>query len=255
MADLDFDIVIGIHSIVEALRNEKRSGHKLYLSSEGMGELKKRAGATARDLEGVQIINLESHALQEEGKRLYKEIDMKFSRIPSQAFLVTTPIEIVDITWIYDQMGEGKNLSILCLDQITDVHNAAAIMRSAAFYGVDCVLISQKGNFGMGPNFARIASGALEYVKIVKCSSLPKAIKKLIDQGVEVVGFSEHAEGETVELIPNRTKCLVMGAEDVGISNALMRIIPHTVALRPHGEIKSLNVSVAAAVAMERFFR
>ncbi len=67
-------------------------------------------------------------------------------------------------------MCPGQFDDAVRLDQITDVHNAAAIMRSAAFYGVDCVLISQKGNFGMGPNFARIASGALEYVKIIQFS-------------------------------------------------------------------------------------
>ncbi len=251
----DFDIVIGIHSIVEALRNRNKALCKLYVTDEGISELKKRAGATPKDFDGLNIVKVDSHRLQEEGKNFYKKIDMNFSRIPSQAFLICPPVEIKDITWIYDRMGEGKNLKILCLDQVTDVHNAAAIMRSAAFYGVDCMLIAQKGNFGMGPNFARIASGALEHVAIIRCSSLPKTVKKLIDQGVEVIGFSEHAESEEVQLHPDRSKCLVMGAEDVGISNALLRIITHKVALKPLGDIKSLNVSVASAIAMERFFR
>ncbi|MBF0445401.1 MAG: hypothetical protein HQL68_07405, partial [Magnetococcales bacterium] len=81
-------------------------------------------------------------------KDYYKKFGFTYQRIPSQMFLVTSATEIFDVAWLYDQVVCGKVPKIFCLDQVTDVHNGAAILRTAAFYGVDCLLISQKGNFG-----------------------------------------------------------------------------------------------------------
>jgi 23S rRNA (guanosine2251-2'-O)-methyltransferase len=111
-----------------------------------------------------------------------------------------------------------------------------------------------KGNFGMGPNFSRIASGATEHVQIVKCSSLPKILTKLIELNVEVIGLSEHATDTNLNIKDAKATCLVLGAEDEGMSNAVSRVVEKTIALKPLGRIKSLNVSVAAAVAMEKIF-
>jgi 23S rRNA (guanosine2251-2'-O)-methyltransferase len=168
--------------------------------------------------------------------------------------MLVSPIEVLDPSWIYNQLESRIALKILALDQVTDAHNGAAIMRTAAFYGVDVILISSKGNFGLGPNFARIASGACEHVKIVRCSALPKTITKLKDLGVMCVGLSEHATEELNKLDTKNSVCLVLGAEDVGMSHAVSRVVDQTIAFKPLGKIKSLNVSVAAAIAMEKIF-
>lgn len=251
---MEQDIIVGIHSIAEALKNAKRSNLELIAAEEGMQELRKRSGITQKHLERVKVRILDPHKVQEEAARYYKKLDYQFSRIPSHAFLLASPAEVFDTNWLYQGVSSGKIKKILCLDQVTDVHNGAAIMRTAAFYGVDALVVSTKGNFGMGPNFARIASGALEYVPLVNCSGLPKLVSKLAEMGVETIGFSEHAEGDDQKMYDSNPICLVMGAEDVGISNALLRVVKKKVAFVPYGEIKSLNVSVAAAIAMERFF-
>lgn len=248
------DIIIGVHSIGEAIKNGKRLSLELVAADEGLLELKKRCGIGARELERVKVRVLTTHQVQEEAARLFKKFDYQFSRVPSHLFLLADALETFDANWLYDQVISGKVKKILCLDQVTDVHNGAAIMRTAAFYGVDALVVSIKGNFGMGPNFSRIASGALEYVPIVNCASLPKLVTKLGEMGALTVGFSEHESGSQVDAYPDAPVCLVMGAEDVGISNALMRVVQRKVAFIPYGQIKSLNVSVAAAIAMERFF-
>lgn len=248
------DIVIGVHSIAEAIKNPQRESLELYCADEGLQELKKRGGIGQKQLERVKVKMMGPHQVQEEAAKLYKQLDYQFSRIPSHMYLLTPAIKVFDSNWLYDGVTSGKIKKILCLDQVTDVHNGAAIMRTAAFYGVDALVVSTKGNFGMGPNFARIASGAIEHVPLVNCSGLPKLVSKLSEMGVSTIGFSEHAEGDSEPIYPGNPVCLVMGAEDVGISNALMRVVKRKVAFIPYGQIKSLNVSVAAAVAMERFF-
>ncbi|MBC7712465.1 MAG: RNA methyltransferase [Rhizobacter sp.] len=254
MENLDHDMIIGIHSIAEAIRNPERQIFEIVATDEGFQEFKKRSGLKESEIPLTKVRWLEGHALQEEAKRIYQEMELEFQRVPSGIFMLVSPINIYEPTWIYEQLESRIPIKILALDQVTDAHNGAAIMRTAAFYGVDCVLLSARGNFGTGPGFSRIASGATEYVKIVKCSGLPKALTKLKDLGAIVVGLSEHATGDLGIIDTKKPICLVLGAEDVGMSHAVSRVVETTISFKPQGKIKSLNVSVAAAIAMEKIF-
>ncbi|NOT79146.1 MAG: RNA methyltransferase [Bacteriovoracaceae bacterium] len=251
---MDHDMIVGIHSIAEALKNPERQIFEIVATDEGFQELKKRGGLRESEIPLTKVRWLESHALQEEAKRIYRDLDLEFQRVPSGIFMLVSPINIYDPSWIYTQLESRIPIKILALDQVTDAHNGAAIMRTAAFYGVDVVLISAKGNFGLGPGFARIASGATEHVKIARCSALPKTITKIKELGAICIGLSEHASGTLEEVDHKKPICLVLGAEDVGMSHAVSRVVETTIAFKPAGKIKSLNVSVAAAIAMEKIF-
>lgn len=251
---MDHDMIIGIHSIAEALKNPERAIYEIVATDEGLEELKKRGGLSRNEIPMEKVRLLEGHALQEEAKRIYRDMDLEFQRVPSQVYMLVSPINIYEPTWIYNQLESRIPLKILALDQVTDAHNGAAIMRTAAFYGVDVILLSAKGNFGLGPGFSRIASGATEHVKIVRCSALPKTITKIKDLGATCIGLSEHASGTLGEIDAKKPICLVLGAEDVGMSHAVSRVVETTISFKPAGKIKSLNVSVAAAIAMEKIF-
>ena len=251
---MDHDMIIGIHSIAEALKNPERAIYEIVATDEGLEELKKRGGLRREEIPLDKVRLLEGHALQEEAKKIYRDLDLEFQRVPSQVYMLVSPINIYEPTWIYNQLESRIPIKILALDQVTDAHNGAAIMRTAAFYGVDAILISAKGNFGLGPGFARIASGATEYVKIVRCSALPKTITKIKELGAICIGLSEHASGTLEKIESNKPICLILGAEDVGMSHAVSRVVDTTISFKPAGKIKSLNVSVAAAIAMEKIF-
>lgn len=251
---MDHDMIIGIHSIAEALRNPERAIFEIVATNEGLEDLKKRGGLRNSEIPIDKVRILEGHALQEEAKIIYRELDYEFQRVPSQVFMLVSPISIYEPTWLYNQLESRIPIKILALDQVTDAHNGAAIMRTAAFYGVDAILISAKGNFGLGPGFSRIASGATEHVKIVRCSALPKTITKIKELGAICIGLSEHASGTLEEVQAVKPICLVLGAEDTGMSHAVSRVVETTIAFKPAGKIKSLNVSVAAAIAMEKIF-
>lgn len=251
---MDHDMIIGIHSIAEAIKNPERDIFEIVATDDGLEELKKRGGLRREEIPMTKVRLMEGHALQEEAKMIYRDLDYEFQRVPSQIFMLVSPIKIYEPTWIYNQLESRIPIKILALDQVTDAHNGAAIMRTAAFYGVDVILISAKGNFGLGPGFSRIASGATEHVKIVRCSALPKTITKIKELGAICIGLSEHASGALEELDHSKAICLVLGAEDVGMSHAVSRVVETTIAFKPAGKIKSLNVSVAAAIAMEKIF-
>lgn len=247
------EIIVGIHSITCALKNPERKHFQLVASESGLSELRKKPEISRELISKINTKILTPGKLQSEAQKIYSQLGHTYSRIPSQIFLITSKTPILDISWIHNELSSNKAIKIFCLDSVTDVHNAAAIMRTAAFFSVDCLIISEKGNFGIVPSFSRIASGALEYVKIVKCQGLPRTIDKLQKLGIRCIGFSEHAEKSEIEH-KSGPVCLVMGAEDRGLSHAVQRIIGEQISLKSQGKIKSLNVSVASAIAMEKFF-
>jgi 23S rRNA (guanosine2251-2'-O)-methyltransferase len=252
----EIELIIGIHSIAACLLNKERQNIKLVYTSEGLDELLKKSDVRKSELSKIETEMVSSHALQEQAKQYFKKLDIEFQRIPSQIFLVTQPLEAKDVNWLYDQVIMKDELKILCLDQITDVHNGGAILRTASFYGVDIVILPSRKSFGLTPSFYRIASGATEYLQMVNVSSLPKMISKFNEYGVTIIGLTEHAEKPIDENLITTSKklCLVLGKEETGISNAVLRLIENKMSLSPKGEIRSLNVSVAAAIAMEKSF-
>ncbi len=247
----DTDLIIGVHSIAAAIDNPERELLELICTEDALPELKKRC-----DLRRITPTLVGPHKLQEEGKQRFKALKSEFTRIPSGAFLVAEKLPEKDQKFLYDLAATGDQ-RILCLDQITDVHNGAAILRTAAFYGVNTVVLPGKNSFGETPTYFRIASGAHEYLNLVKVNNLAKTVTKLKEIGVMTIGLSEHADEtldtQTVKSNPGGV-ALILGKEETGISHAVMRVIEHKMSIATQGQIKSLNVSVAAAVSMEKCF-
>ncbi len=215
----EVDLIVGAHSIAEALKNSLRGGGKIVGTSDAIKEFEKKTKLRLNNFENIQVQLVKSHQLQEQAKKLCMELDFQFKRIPGQVYLKTKTLPRLTTQDIVSELASNKKLKILALDQITDVHNGAALMRTAAFFGVNYIAISMKGRFGTGPNFTRIASGAAEHVGVVECASLPKFLKSLEKQGVKCVGMSEHAKENLVSAGPcEQSVCLFLGAEETGHS-------------------------------------
>jgi 23S rRNA (guanosine2251-2'-O)-methyltransferase len=247
----DKDIIFGLHSVAEAIKNPARGSVELYATEESRKDLEKMH-FKGRLPEAVNVTLYTNHKLQEQVKLKLKERNYKEQRAPSNLFLLADSLINPDLGEFYRTVESKPSVRILALDQVTDIHNIAAILRSAAFYNLDYLLMGKKGSPGMPPGFYRIASGASEFVPIVNCSSLSRVITKLQEMGVDCVGFAEEATENSEE--PSLKSCLVLGSEDTGLSNVVRRVLKKTVSLNSQGQIKSLNVSVAAAVAMEKFY-
>lgn len=247
----DFDLIVGIHSIIAAIKNPNRDIVKLVATEDARDEIKKIC-----NLDKINVELVSSHKVQEEGKRLYSDKGLDYQRIPSGAFLVSQPLQELETRELYD-LAKAGNLRILCLDQISDVHNGAAILRTASFYGVDVVILPGKKSFGTTPTYFRIASGAHEYLKLIRVNNLAKTISKLKELDTLTIGLSEHAEEEIdTEMIAKKSGnvALVLGKEETGISHAVMRVLDKKMSIKTQGEIRSLNVSVAAAISLEKCF-
>lgn len=248
---VDFELIFGLHSIAAALQNTSREHVKLVATDEALVDLQRKHQINPKNLK-VKIELLSSHAVQEEAKKLCSYMDVEFTRAPSGIFLETSPLETYDL----QEFLKAPTGRLLALDQITDVHNGAAILRSACFYGATGVLIPSSKSFGLTPSFYRIASGATEYVNLIRVNSLSRAVGQLNEAGFLTVGLSEHSSENLTQsdLRAQKKICLLLGAEETGLSHAVARLVQKNLSLPSQGEIKSLNVASAAAIAMEKCF-
>lgn len=251
----ELDIIIGIHSIVAALKNPLRGNFEIFCSKAGLSDFKKYYAEADKLFAQKEVKVVYNEKIQELAEKTFRQFGHHFQRVPGNIFLICPKIDFLDNRWLEQRSRKPGPFRLLALDQVTDLHNGAAILRTAAFYNLDAIIIPQKGAFGLTPTFFRISSGAVEYVPIVKTSNLSKTVQILEKEGVSCLGFSEHGQDEGALTGLDQTRlCLIHGAEEDGLSHSVERVLKNILRLPSRGEIKSLNVSVAAAITMEKFF-
>ena len=160
-----------------------------------------------------------------------------------------TPVVFDNIENILPGIYEsGKDPLLLILDQITDVRNFGAIVRSAECAGVHAIIIPEKGMARIGADAIKTSAGALHHVPICRVNSLYKTIQYLIDFGVRIVAATEKGNKLYTKADFNCPLGIIMGSEDDGISQQILNIAHEQLQIPILGKIESLNVSVSAAL-------
>lgn len=159
-------------------------------------------------------------------------------------WLEAEPLDAPDIT---ELAPEGV---VLVLDQITDPHNVGAILRSAAAFGVKALITTARHSPEATGVLAKSASGALEYVPMVTVQNLARGLAALKERGFLTVGLDSEGERDLAALPVSAPLALVLGAEGKGLRQLTRDTCDHVARLDLPGEIKSLNVSNAAALSL-----
>jgi 23S rRNA (guanosine2251-2'-O)-methyltransferase len=139
---------------------------------------------------------------------------------------------------------------VLVLDQITDPHNVGAILRSAAAFAVKAIVTTARHSPEATGVLAKSASGALELVPIVTVQNLARALTELNDQGFMTVGLDSQGSEDLGAVKLRQPLALVLGAEGKGLRQLTRETCSVVARLDMPGEIKSLNVSNAAVLAL-----
>ncbi|QWG15251.1 23S rRNA (guanosine(2251)-2'-O)-methyltransferase RlmB [Bradyrhizobium sediminis] len=139
---------------------------------------------------------------------------------------------------------------VLVLDQITDPHNVGAIMRSAAAFAVKAIVTTARHSPEATGVLAKSASGALELVPLVTVQNLARALTELNDQGFMTVGLDSQGSEDLGTMALRQPLALVLGAEGKGLRQLTRETCSAVARLDMPGEIKSLNVSNAAVLAL-----
>src|SRR5450432_1632133 len=139
---------------------------------------------------------------------------------------------------------------VLVLDQITDPHNVGAIMRSAAAFAVKAIVTTNRHSPEATGVLAKSASGALEMVQLVTVQNLARGLTTLNERGFMTVGLDSEGSETLGGLALRQPLALVLGAEGKGLRQLTRETCSHIARLDVPGEIKSLNVSNAAVLAL-----
>jgi 23S rRNA (guanosine2251-2'-O)-methyltransferase len=165
------------------------------------------------------------------------------------AFL--SPVQYHKIEHVLPEVFENRRVPlVLVLDRLTDVRNFGAIARTADCMGVDAILIPTKGSVQINADAIKTSAGALNYIPVCRESNFKEAIQFLKDSGLQIVASTEKAETYFQDIDLMVPTAIVMGSEDEGISSAILALADKEVKIPLSGNIASLNVSVAAAMAL-----
>ena len=162
-----------------------------------------------------------------------------------------TPLETL-IPMLYEA---GRSPFVLLLDGLTDVRNFGAIARTAECAGVDALIIPERGSVTVTADAIKTSAGALHRLPVCRVSSIMSAVSLLQASGLKIVAASEKARDVYTETELRLPLGLVLGAEDEGVSEEVLRRADHIVRIPQVGAIGSLNVSVAAGILIYEIVR
>ncbi|MCG2459819.1 23S rRNA (guanosine(2251)-2'-O)-methyltransferase RlmB [Flavobacteriaceae bacterium F89] len=167
-----------------------------------------------------------------------------------------SPISFYKMEQLVEEVVAKKDLPLfLLLDQLSDVRNFGAIIRTAECTGVDGIIIQKKGAAPVTADTVKTSAGAAFKVPIAKVDHLKDAVFYLQASGIKVIAATEKTEHTLYDVSFSEPCAIVMGAEDTGISPSLLKASDATAKLPLLGEIASLNVSVACGVFLYEVVR
>jgi len=165
------------------------------------------------------------------------------------------PRRWLSTTELADVLVRGKGTA-LALDRVRNPYNVGAILRSAAFFGVDAVLLGTPAPHpGLAPTAVRVAEGGTEHVPLARTTDLADTLARLRARGIRVVGADGLATTAAAGFAFGRPAILVVGNEREGLGERVRAQCDAVVAVRGAGSVESLNVAVAAGVLIAEMTR
>lgn len=144
----------------------------------------------------------------------------------------------------------GPQAVLMVLDQVTDPHNIGAVIRSAAAFGADAVIVQDRHTPQVTAVVAKTASGGLDVTPLVRVTNLARALRSIQEAGFWCVGLAEEGPTALDSLDLAGRTALVLGAEGGGLRRLTRETCDQLVHLPTRAPIRSLNVSAAAAIAL-----
>lgn len=164
-----------------------------------------------------------------------------------QFVLEVLPLEAPDLT---DCLYPNGPMRLLVLDQVTDPRNIGAMLRSAQAFGVQAVVMTKKHAPDEGGVLARAAAGALEHVPMIQVTNLARALEMMADANVHLAGLDAAGDRALETLVDEPRLAIIMGSEGDGMRRLTREACHSLVAIAMADTTESLNVSVAASIAL-----
>ena len=231
------DQIEGRNAVLELLESNKDI-NKIYITK---GELKGSINKIIAMASEKKVIIVQKDK---------KQMDMMAQSENYQGVIAVVPpyeySEVEDILEVAKERNEEP--FILILDGIEDTHNLGAIIRTAETAGIHGIIIPKRRAAQVNSTVSKVASGALQYMKIARVNNITDTISKLKDNGIWVCGTSIDAEKYYYDQDLTGPLAIVIGNEGKGISDLVKRNCDFSVKIPMKGKVTSLNASVSTGI-------
>ena len=237
--------IYGVHAVNAVLSNPHRVINKLFVSQERIDKRIQEVLDKAADA-GISVEKLSMHTMNQRfGGSAHQGVVASASSLPDYGE--------ADLLSLLESCK--KPALILILDGVTDPHNLGACLRSADATGVDFVMIPKDKSASITPVVSKVASGAAEFVPLVRVTNLVRAMELLKEQGVWIYGSAGEAGSSLYQLDCTGSIAIVMGAEGEGLRRLTREHCDGLFSLPMLGSVDSLNVSVATGISLYEVIR
>ena len=229
-------MIFGIRAVIEAVQAGKEID-KILVKKDLQSELAKELFAAIRHLR-IPVQKVPVERLNRITKKNHQGV---------VAFVAAVAYERAEylVPFLFEQ---GKIPLFIMLDGVTDVRNFGAIARTCECAGVDAVIIPSQGSVTVNADAIKTSAGALHSLPVCREQSLSQTIRFLKERGFHIVAATEKGDNNYTEADYTVPTCIVMGAEDKGVSQTHLSLCDEWVKIPLYGKIESLNVSVAAGI-------
>jgi len=231
-------LVVGRKAVIEALRTGKQL-ERIWLQTtvhgEAIDEIRKLAEETQTPINKVPVEKLNNFNVSNHEGCVALIAKVQYQNLQDV------------ISFVVDK---GETPLFLILDGVTDIRNIGGIARSAFCFGVNAIIIPDKGVGALNEDAVLTSAGALEQIAVCRVGSLMKAVDELHLNGIKVYASEMKADQELSKLDLKEPCAIVMGGEEKGIYPALSKICDGRFSIPMTGDFDSLNVSVAAGIIL-----
>ncbi len=240
------DILYGRHAVHESLRAGRRKPYKLMLAegvrqTDIIGQI-----VSLAEQVGIQVERTERRDLDQIGNVHHQGVALETGEYPY--------IALDDV--LIAARSHTVSPLLLLLDQIHDPQNVGSLLRTAEAVGVHGVVIQQRRAVGITPAVVHASSGAVEHLKIAQVTNLVNAIGTLKERDVWVAGLEAVPGAQRYDQADLKGPlAIVVGSEGEGLRRLVRERCDFMLQLPMHGQVTSLNASVAGSVVLYEVLR
>ena len=228
--------IVGQHAVIEALKNPNRKVLRVFLTEDSKKNIYRKS-PKRNLLEGVKI-----HF------KTKKELDKYTTKenLLHQGYVAE--IEHLDYPVLKDFIKEKNNITLACLDGVTDPRNIGSLIRSAASFDVDGIIIKERNFPSESKLMYKASSGSIEYINIFKVSNINSTLKNLKEKNFWVYGFDGKGKDNFTDIEWKGNNILLFGSEGTGMHKHTSKYADFLVKIDINHKIESLNISNSAAI-------
>ena len=228
--------IVGQHAVLEAIKNPKRKVLRVFLTEES----KKNIHRKNPNINLLKDIKVYFKTKKELDKYSTKE------NLLHQGYVAE--IEHFDKPILKEFIKDKKNLTLVCLDGVTDPRNIGSLIRSATSFKIDGIIIKERQFPKESKLMYKSASGSIEYMNIFEVSNINSTLKNLKEKNFWIYGFDAIGEKNLTDITFEGNNVLLFGSEGHGLKEKTSKYIDFPVKIKINEKIESLNIANSASV-------